>query len=131
VRIFAELTTKRIVVIVVIALTLAVAGAVAAFSLIKSNDAYRLGLAKATKHPEVIQELGEPIHPGVFVTGRVSTAGPSGSADLAVPLVGTHAEGTLYIVAVKSADRWQFKTLEVAVKGKPDRINLLANAGVQ
>src|SRR4051794_33608128 len=53
---------------------------------IKSTDAYRESLARARANPEVRAALGEPIAPGWFVQGKVNVSGPTGDADLSVPL---------------------------------------------
>lgn len=91
----------------------------------KSTDAYRDGLAKATSSPEVRAALGEPVKPGYFVSGKVNVTGSSGDADLSVPLSGPQGKGTLYLTAHKSAGRWEYQVLQVAVEGRQDRIDLL------
>ncbi len=98
------------------------------FSVIRSTDVFREALERAKADPQVRAELGEPIREGWWVSGNVETAGPSGSADISIPLKGSRQSGTLYAVAHKSAGRWNYETLEVEVKGRPERINLLVNA---
>jgi hypothetical protein len=53
---------------------------------------------------------------------------PSGTADISIPLKGSWKDGTLYAVAHKSAGRWSYDTLEVAVEGREQRIDLLVTA---
>jgi hypothetical protein len=101
---------------------------VVAFSM-RSSDAYRDAMASATTHPAVVAELGAPVEPGWFVSGSVRVTGPSGEADLAIPISGPRKEGTLFAVGTKTAGRWTFSTLEVEVDGSPTRISLLPSLG--
>jgi hypothetical protein len=91
----------------------------------KSTDAYREALARAQASPEVREALGEPVKAGWFVQGNVNVSGPSGNADLSVPLSGPKGKGTLYITAKKQAGKWEYEVLEVAVDGRQERIKLL------
>ena len=88
-----------------------------------SSDAYRLAVERATRDAEVVEALGEPVEPGWFVSGSVEVTGPSGTADIAVPMRGSRANGTLFVVAGKSAGEWTFERLELEVAGR--RIDLL------
>ena len=98
------------------------------FSVIRSTDVFRDAVERAKANPEVRAELGEPVKEGWWVSGNVNTSGPSGTADISIPLQGSIKDGKVYAVAHKSAGRWSYDTLEVAVDGKAERINLLANA---
>ena len=95
------------------------------FGLMKSSDAYKEALAKVKTHPAVKTSLGTPIEEGMFVTGNISISGPSGQADLAIPVSGPRGKGTVYVVATKSAGQWTFSTLAVEIKKTKERINLL------
>ena len=94
---------------------------------IKSSGAYQHALARAQSDPAVIAALGEPIRAGWFVQGNISTSGASGDADLAIPLDGPRADGTLYVVAEKRAGEWRYETLAVNVDGG-ERIVLVDEA---
>ncbi len=96
------------------------------FGSIKSTDVYEEALARARANPAVVEALGEPIEDGWWMSGHINTSGPSGSADISIPLHGPKGKGTLYAVATKSAGRWEYQTLEVEVDGKAERIDLLA-----
>src|SRR6185436_9997466 len=89
------------------------------FGSIKSSDVYEEALARARANPAVVEALGQPVEDGWLVGGNINVNGPSGSADLSAPLHGPKGKGTLYIVATKSAGRWEYETLEVEVDGKP------------
>ena len=96
------------------------------FGTLKTSTAYADGLEIARTHPEVIRALGEPIEPGWLMGGQVSMTPSTGDMDVSVPLEGSRAGGTLYIVARRSAGEWRFERLEVEVDGRGDRIDLLA-----
>lgn len=107
------------------AIAIAVIGGGVAFSALKNAEPYQEGVRLARADAEVVAALGEPIREGLFVMGQVSVNGPTGQASLSVPLHGPKGRGTLYIEAEKSAGRWRFTTLEVEVRGRRDRIDLL------
>ena len=95
------------------------------FSVIRHTDVFRDALDKAKASPQVRAELGEPIREGWWLSGTVNTSGPSGNADISIPLKGSRKDGTLYAVAHKSAGEWRYERLEVAVDGRAERIKLL------
>ena len=95
------------------------------FRVIKCSDVYVDSLTQAHASPAVIQALGEPIEEGFFVFGSIHVNGPSGEADIAIPISGPNGSGTIYAVATKSAGKWHFQVLEVGIKGSEGRIDLL------
>ena len=99
------------------------------FTMFRHTDVFREAIARAEANPQVRAELGEPIHEGWWVMGQVRITGPSGRADISIPLKGSRKDGTLYAGAHKSAGRWTYDTLEVAVEGRPGRISLLVGEG--
>ncbi|MET0581772.1 MAG: cytochrome c oxidase assembly factor Coa1 family protein [Pseudoxanthomonas sp.] len=99
----------------------------ALFGMIKSSDAYRQGLQRAQHSPAVVAALGEPIREGWLVMGNISVNGPSGEANLQIPLSGPKGEGDLYLEATKSAGQWNYRTLLVRVDGARESIDLLEN----
>ena len=94
------------------------------FGAMKSSDAYKQALATARASPEVVAVLGSPIEDSWYVTGSINVSGPSGNADLAIPIHGPKGKGMVYAVAKKSAGVWQFTTLQVGIEGRPERIDL-------
>lgn len=94
----------------------------------RSNDVYREAMARASSDSRVLAELGSPIRAGFMISGSIRVSGPSGTANLAIPLSGPRAEGKLYAVAEKSAGTWTFSTLEVEIDGRPNRVSLLPPA---
>jgi hypothetical protein len=121
---------NKVAVIVVVTMTLLMCGAVASFfSLFKTSDAYVMGLAAARADPRVAERLGTPIETGFFTTGNINVSGGgSGNANLAIPLHGPKASGTLYVVARRSAGEW--KLLRLALDpGDGSRLDLIAPLG--
>lgn len=117
---------------IVLAGVLFVAGIFAlVFTAIKSSDVYKHAVQVAIHDSRAVNALGAPISEGWFVSGNINVSGSSGNADLAIPVTGSRAKGTIYVVAKKSAGLWTYQTLELRVDGQEDRIDLLPpqNAG--
>jgi hypothetical protein len=96
---------------------------------IRSSDAYEQGMSRAQAHPELKAALGEPIESGFWISGSININGASGRADISVPISGPKGSGTLYVIGTKTANRWQYSTMEVELPGRPTRVNLLARGG--
>ncbi len=101
---------------------------VIAFGAIKSTDVYRQALARAQADPRVVAALGTPIREGMFPSGRTSTSGGSGDADISIPISGPNGSAMVYAVGQKFAGRWIFSKLVVRVANSENEINLLAPA---
>jgi hypothetical protein len=84
-----------------------------AFTAMKSSDVYKTALARAKADPRVQQALGSDIHEGMFTSGKTNVTGPSGDADLSIPISGSKGKATIYVVATKSAGEWQYSKLTV------------------
>lgn len=93
------------------------------FSALKSSDAYKTALESAKKDTRVTAALGTPIHDGLIPSGKTNVTGPSGEADLGIPISGPKGSATIYAVATKSGGQWTFSKLEVQVDGG-ERIDL-------
>lgn len=98
------------------------------FENFKSSALYQTALKEVNSNPDVVQALGEPIEAGWWVNGSINISGPSGQANLAIPISGPKDSGTLYLIGLKTAGQWRFMTLEVAVDGQDERINLLKDS---
>ena len=98
------------------------------FGMIKHTGAYAEAVARAKADPAVIEALGTPIEEGFMVSGQISETGPSGTADMSIPLRGPRGAGTLYVEAKKSAGRWEYQRLVFEVGGTRRRIDLLGAA---
>src|SRR5208337_3689705 len=96
------------------------------FGVMKSSDVYKQALARAKASPAVLDALGTPIKEGYFTTGNISVSGPSGDAEIAIPLSGPKGNGTIYLEARKSTGEWSFSKLVVEIETSNKRIGLLA-----
>ena len=95
------------------------------FGLIKSSDAYKDAVARVKTDQSVQKAIGTPIKEGVYVTGQLNINGPSGQANLAIPVSGPGGKATIYVVATKSAGQWTYSTLVVETRKTGERIDLL------
>jgi hypothetical protein len=95
------------------------------FGMMKSSEPYREALTRATANPQTVQALGEPIEPGYFVQGNISTQGASGEASFVIPLKGPKDSAKVYVDAVQSAGLWEYRTLVIQIEGDDQRIDLL------
>ena len=101
------------------------------FWIIQSTEPYEEALARVRGTSAIVNELGEPIAPGFWVSGQIHTTAASGDADLAFPINGPRGEGRVYLVASKRAGRWKFELLEVEIDGRAERIDLLLDPAVK
>ena len=95
------------------------------FGLVKSSETYKHAVTKAKTNSAVIKALGQPIEEGFFVAGHINISGSSGESDLAIPISGPKGKATVYAVSTRSAGKWTFSTLEVAIKTTDERIDIL------
>jgi len=95
------------------------------FGMIKSSGVYKDALAQARAHPAVVEALGTPIEAGFYVMGSINVSGPTGHADVAIPISGPNGKGTIYAVATKHAGQWTFSQLAVEIKATNERIDLI------
>jgi len=95
------------------------------FTALKSTEPYKHAVYVAKHDSRAVAKLGSPIQPGFFLSGSMNTSGPSGHADLAIPIHGSAHSGTVYVVAEKSAGEWSYQRLELAVDDESQRINFL------
>jgi hypothetical protein len=92
-------------------------------SAIRNSDVYRGALERVNASQSAREALGFPIEAG-FPMGSVSVSGPSGEAQLSIPVQGSRASGTLYLQATRSMGRWQYDSIELEVEGRDARIDL-------
>jgi hypothetical protein len=97
----------------------------ALFGMMKSSDAYRLALQRVQASPAAAAALGAPIQEGWLVMGNIEVNGPSGAANLQIPVSGPAGEGDVFVEATKSAGAWNFQTLVLQLDADGKRIDLL------
>src|SRR6476646_10615280 len=56
--------------------------------IMKQSDAYKIALARAQANPAVIEAIGSPILQTGIVSGNSNVSGPTGRANLSIPLSG-------------------------------------------
>jgi len=110
--------------VVLVGFPIAILGSV--FAAIRSSDAAKESLLRAQSNPLLVQKLGAPIEEGWMVAGNINVSGPSGDADIAVPISGPKAKGKIYVTAHKSAGVWRYSAMTAAVEGSDQTINLLS-----
>ncbi|HTP87140.1 MAG TPA: cytochrome c oxidase assembly factor Coa1 family protein [Bryobacteraceae bacterium] len=95
------------------------------FGLLRKSDAAKLAIARAESNVTVQRHIGRKLEAGLFVSGNVKINGPSGHAELQIPVHGEKGKGTIYAAADKRAGLWIFSNLEVAFDDGAPRVDLL------
>jgi hypothetical protein len=98
------------------------------FGVMKSSDVYKEAMAKVQASQAAVDALGSPIEAGLVVSGSVNTSGPSGSAQLSIPLSGPKGKGTLTLEARKRMDAWEFSAFTLKIDQTGKSIDLLGDA---
>ncbi|MFH1745520.1 MAG: cytochrome c oxidase assembly factor Coa1 family protein [Planctomycetota bacterium] len=127
---------RRIWIVIILAaiatpLFLGAAVLVLTYFMATSSIVQAEAVEKAKSEERVTTALGTPIKEGFIWSGTLEVNGPSGSADLAIPISGPNGAGTIYVKAKKVAGIWEYSILEVAIERAGERINLLPAAGDQ
>jgi hypothetical protein len=100
------------------------------FYVLKSSDAYRLGVSRLQDSAAAVSALGAPISTGI-PSGKISINGESGSAALEFSATGTKASGQVTLEAVKKNGVWSLTTLKLKIDGRDDEIDLLKESRVE
>ncbi len=88
------------------------------FGFIRESVPYQRALAVVEIHPEALRVLGEPVEAGWYVLGSLETGRDHGHAELAIPVSGSRAEGTLSVFAWREEGDWTFEELELEAEGR-------------
>ncbi|TVQ36153.1 MAG: hypothetical protein EA370_08520 [Wenzhouxiangella sp.] len=91
----------------------------------RNAEVTQLAISTAQAHPGLVRAIGEPITPRGFISGNISISGPSGEADLAIPVAGSHGRATLYGEAQRRQGQWHYQSLVAEVEGDGPRLDLL------
>lgn len=83
----------------------------------RSSEVYQTSVARAQADSEVIARLGEPVEPGLLVSGNIQVENRDGEADIRIPLSGPQGEATLTVVAHKRAGTWRYDVMQVESAG--------------
>jgi len=92
-------------------------------NILKDSEAYRLGVERLQANHEAMAMLGPPLKTG-FPSGSISTSGPAGQAQLAIPVEGSKASGVLYVEATKDMGQWKVDRIVLDIEGMTERIDL-------
>jgi hypothetical protein len=90
----------------------------------RHSDVYQQAMRIATSDPQVREQLGEPIKAAWSVSGELNVSGSTGHATLSIPISGPHGSGWIRVAADKSGV-WRFSCLDVEMKGRAGKIDLL------
>ena len=96
--------------------------------VLKDTEAYKSAVQTMEANARVMELLGPPVQTG-FPSGNVRVSGPSGEAQLAIPVEGRKAKGTLYIEATRSMGVWKTERLVLELEGG-QRIDLVGGTSV-
>ncbi len=88
-------------------------------------DATKLAASTATSNAALVERLGSPMKTGRLIGGAIEVTPGTGTADLAIPISGPRAKGTLYALAVKEAGVWKLTSLKYGADGESSRLDLL------
>jgi hypothetical protein len=92
-------------------------------SILKSSEAYRLGVEALNGNAQAVQLLGPPITTG-SPSGNISVNGSGGDAQLDFAVTGSKATGTIELKATKHFGAWKLDREELKVEGQPNVIEL-------
>ncbi len=87
--------------------------------VITGSEPYQQSIAAVESNAAAVEALGEPIKPGFFSSGSISTENGVGKADFTIPVSGPKGKGTLRVVASKSSSSapWTYETWQLDVEG--------------
>ncbi|MEZ5758846.1 MAG: cytochrome c oxidase assembly factor Coa1 family protein [Emcibacteraceae bacterium] len=89
------------------------------------GEAFDLSLAKIQENSNVIELIGTPIDAGFFVTGSVSTSGPTGEASLQYSISGPKGNAEAYVFAYKKFERWHLYEVVVIDEATEQKIQVV------
>lgn len=67
------------------------------FNSLKSTETYQHAAQVATQDPRAIAASGAPVKTRWYFTANISTSGPTGKAELAIPVSASRQSGTVYV----------------------------------
>ncbi len=94
---------------------------------LRNAEVTQLAVSIANNDRELVAAIGEPIEPRGFVSGNISITGPSGEADLAIPVAGPRGRATLYGQARRQQGQWQYQRLVAELDEHEQRMDLLGD----
>lgn len=92
--------------------------------VLKTSDAYRLGVERLGQSRAATDLLGSPIATG-FPMGSITTNGSSGEAVLDFSATGPGASGRIVLQAIETDGTWALTVLRLRTDGSTEAIDLL------
>jgi hypothetical protein len=93
----------------------------------KHSDAYKLSLSELQNNSELIELIGQPIEPGFFVTGNISSGSGSGKALLNYSIKGPSGAAKAQVYAIKEIDGWHIKELLVFSEEQQELLTVITS----
>lgn len=93
----------------------------------KQSDAYNMSLFELRNDSQVIELIGQPIEPGFFVTGKISSGTSSGKALLNFSINGPKGEAKAQVDALKKIDGWHIKELLVYSEDQKKLLTIISS----
>ena len=90
-----------------------------------SSAPYEYAVEQASKNPNVIELLGDPVETAGIMQGNISTTNDSGEVNIKIPLKGPKGKGSVTIKGKKINGEWFYEELYVIIKETNEKINLL------
>jgi len=94
-------------------------------SLFTESEPYKDALMIAQSNEVVLKALGAPIEKDGIAKGNVNYKNGEGHLKLEIPLRGANGRATLYLVADKYDEDWEYKVMELELSETGELIHLL------
>jgi hypothetical protein len=93
--------------------------------LFRQSDAFRISMDYLRKSAPVLDAVGAPLETGFMVSGSISEVGPTGQAELSVPIVGPKAKAEAFVKLSKDMGVWKIDAATVQMDQTGQRIALV------
>ena len=94
-------------------------------SLFTGSEPYKEALLTVQSSEVVIKAMGEPIEEDGIAKGNINQTNGEGHLKLEIPLKGPKGKATLFVVADKYDDDWEYKVMELEISETGELIHLL------
>ncbi len=95
---------------------------------VRTSTIYKQAMVAVRTDDRIVELIGSPIQPGLFVLGTISRRTSGTMVNLTIPLYGPEGKATAFAVAAKTEGNWDFTTLQVQVKSRQAHVDLLKDA---
>ena len=107
-----SIRTKRIIALLGVAVLLCVTFWLLISVTFRGSAAYEQTLLKLERSATFKEIVGHPFEPG-FVTGLLTTTGPSGEADLSFEVTGPNGQAKVFSMADRRLGIWKIECIRV------------------